>query len=126
MKRAKEARPLSRFYRLYPYKESTRANSKRRGKFESLLQVFAAGVEPKSKNVESLDKDYKSGGVLVLSNDEERMIKSSMKNLKCSAKVKFTHMLAYQMELGYDFAHVPGDAVPANPGFEYVLGVLSL
>ena len=48
-----------------------------------------------------------------------------MKNLKCSAKVKFTHMLAYQMKLGYDLALTPGDVVSENPGFESVLGVLS-
>ena len=51
-------------------------------------------------------------------------IKSSMKNLKCSAKVKFQHMLAYQMELGYDLALSPDDVVSSNPGFESVLGIV--
>ena len=123
VKGAKETRPSSVFYRLYPSKESPRANSKRRGHFESLIQVVAAGFDPKSEHVENLDKHYKNGGVLILTKDEERLIKSSMKNLKCTAKVKFNHMLAYLMEMGYDLTLAPGDVVSANPGFESVLGV---
>ena len=37
-----------------------------------MLYVGAAGFDPKSDNVESLDKDYTSSGVPILSNDEER------------------------------------------------------
>lgn len=123
VKGSKENRPSSGFYRLYPSKESSRSNNKRRGYFESLIQFVAAGFDPKSEHVENIDKDYKNGGVFILSKDEERLIRSSMKNLKCSAKVKFSHMLAYLMEFGYDLTLAPGDVVSANPGFESVLGV---
>ena len=46
-----------------------------------------------------------------------------MKTLNCRANVKFQHMLAYQMELGYDLALSPNDVVSSNPGLESVLGV---
>ena len=122
---AKAARPSSRFYRLYPSKESSRATSKRKGHFESLLQVVAAGFDPKSEHVGNLDRDHKNDSIFIFNEEEERLIKSSMNNLKCSAKAKFSHMLAYQMELGYDLALAPEDVVSANPGFESVLGVFS-
>ena len=73
--------------------------------------------------MDSIDRDYKNGGVFVISTEEDRLIKWSMKNLKCTAKVKFNHMLAYLMEMGYDLTLAPGDVVSANPGFESVLGV---
>ena len=108
---------------MYPSKESPRANNKRKGHFESLIQVLTAGFDPKSEHMDNLDKDYKNSGVFILSKDEGRLIKLNMKNLKCSSKVKFSHMLAYQMEMGYDLALAPGDVVSVNPGFESVLGV---
>ncbi len=120
---AKAARPSSTLYRLYPSKDSPRANKKRKGHFESLSQVVAAGFDAKSEQADMLDKDYKNGGVFIMTEEEVKLIKSSMKNLNCSAKVKFTHMLAYQMELGYDLALSPDDVVSGNPGFESVLGV---
>ena len=49
-----------------------------------------------------------------------------MKTLNCRANVKFQHMLAYQMELGYDLALSPNDVVSSNPGFESVLRVFEL
>ena len=52
-------------------------------------------------------------------------IRRSKKNLKCAQKVKFRHMLAYQMKLGYELALAPGDDASSNPGFESVLGVFS-
>ena len=120
---AKAARPSSTLYRLYPSKDSPRANKKRKGHFESLSQVVAAGFDAKSEQADMLDKDYKNGGVFIMTEEEVNLIKSSMKNLNCSSKVKFTHMLAYQMELGYDLALSPDDVVSGNPGFESVLGV---
>ena len=125
LKAAQEKRGPSTFHKLYPSKESERANCKRRGHFESLMQVVAAGFDPTSEEAGNLDKDYRNGGLLIFSKREETLIKSSMKNLNCSAKVKFIHMCAYQMELGYDLALAPGDVVSMNPGFESVLGVIS-
>ena len=56
---------------------------------------------------------------------EAGRIKLSMCNLNCSTRAKFKHMLAYQMEFGYDLALSPGDAVSMNPGFEAVLGIVN-
>ena len=55
--------------------------------------------------------------------EDERAIASSMKNLKCSTKDKFKHMLAHLVELGYDLSRAPRDILSINPGFESVLGV---
>lgn len=117
MKGSKEKRPSSAFYRLYPSRESTRAINKRRGHFESLLQVVGAGFNSKGEHVGNIDKDFKNGGIFVMDKAEEQLIKCSMKNLKCSTKVKFSHMLAYLMEMGYDLSLAPGDVVSENPGF---------
>jgi len=120
MKGSKEKIPssISTFYRLYPSRESTRVINKRWGHFaESLLQVVGAGFNPKGEHVGNIDKDFKNGGIFVMDKAEEQLIKCSMKNLKCSTKVKFSHMLAYLMEMGYDLSLAPGDVVSENPGF---------
>ena len=119
----KVERPLSAFYKEYPSKESARATNKRSSHVESLLQVVAARFNPKSEHVANLDSDYKNNGIFILAKDDERLIKFSMNNLKCSTKVKFRHILAYQIELGYDLALAPGDVLSANTGFESVLDV---
>ena len=123
VKGSKEARPSSAFYRYYPSKQSDRATRKRRGQFESLVQVIAAGFDPKSEEMATVDQNYDKGGILILNACEERAIGLSMKNLNCSTKDKFKHMLAYLVELGYDLSLAPGDVVSINPGFESVLGV---
>ena len=46
-----------------------------------------------------------------------------MKNLKCKDISKFHHVLAYQIELGYDLAISPDNNVSSSPGFESILGV---
>ena len=125
VKAAKNSRPSSTFYRLYPSKESTRTKSRKRGYFESLTQVVAAGMDPACEEIETLDKDYKNGGIFVMSAAEAGHIKLSMRNLNCSTKDKFKHMLAYQMEFGYDLALSPVDVVSMNPGFEAVLGIVN-
>ena len=124
-KAAKESRPSSTFYRLYPSKESPRDKRQRRGHFESLEQFVAAGFDPKCEEANALDKDHKDGGILILSAAEAGRVKSGMRNLKCDNKEKFRHLLAYQMELGYDLALGPGDVVSVNPGFEAILGVIT-
>ena len=125
LKASKAARPSSQLYRQYPSKESDRATNKRKGHFESLLQVVATGFDPNSEEIKSLQLDYKNGGVFVLTRGDVDRIKSSMKNLKCSDNEKFQHMLACLMELGYDLALSPEDIVSTNPGFESVLCVIS-
>ena len=46
------------------------------------------------------------------------------KGMKCASVVRFHHMLAYQIELGYDLSLAPDKNVSGNPGFEAVLGVI--
>ena len=94
------------------------------GHFESWEQLIAVGFDPASEEVENLNKEYKSGGIFVLSGEEEKLINSSMKNLNCARKVKFRHMLAHLMGLRYDLCLTPGDTVSTNPGFESILGVV--
>ena len=61
---AKSTTHTSSFYHLYPSKESSRSTNKRNGHFESLLQVVAVEFDPNSEQVNTLDKDYKHGGIL--------------------------------------------------------------
>ena len=82
-------------------------------------------MDPTCEEIETLDKDYKNGGIFIMSAFEGGRIKLSTRNLNCSTKDKFKHMLAYQMEFGYDLALSQGDAVSMNPGFEAVLGVVN-
>ena len=52
-------------------------------------------------------------------------MRESMKIFKCTATVKFFPMMACNMELGYCPVLAPQDVVLSNPGFKYVLVVLS-
>ena len=124
VKGASEAKPSSTFYKMYPSKGSARSQHKRRGHFEYLKPVVAAGFDPSGEEAGMLHMNFDNGGILVLSSDEKKLINSSMKNLKCSNQEKFRHMLAYQIELGYDLCLAPGDVVSTNPGFESVLGLI--
>lgn len=54
---AKAPRSFSTLYHVYPSKESPRAKNKRKGHFQSLLQVVAAGFDPKSEHVDTFGKD---------------------------------------------------------------------
>ena len=54
--------------------------------------------------------------LFILSKTGDESIRSSMENLKCTANVKFYHMLVYQMELGYDIALSSDDVVSSNTG----------
>ena len=97
----------------------------KRGTFESLKQVVAAGFDGTSEGAKYVDRDFTDGGVLILSEKEKKDIKSSMKNLKCSEIEKFHNILAYQIELGYDLALSPDNNVSKSPGYEAVLGITS-
>ena len=71
---AKSPTPTSTFYHLYPSNESSRVTNKRKGHFESLLQVVAVEVDPNCEQINTLDKDYKHGGVFILSKREEEKL----------------------------------------------------
>ena len=66
--------PSSTSYCLYPSKESSRATNKRKRHFDSLLQVVAVEFDPSCEQVNTLDKDYKHGGVFILSKREEEKL----------------------------------------------------
>ena len=123
---AKAKSTSSHFYSKFLSLDSPRANSKGTvGSFESLLQVVAVGFDPTHEVAQYLDRDVSEGGLLILDEGEKRNIKSSMKNMKCADITKFHHMIAYQMELGYDLAMCVYNNLSKNPGFEAVLGVVS-
>ena len=125
-KEAKAVTASSFFYRMFPSVHSPRGSRKgKRGTFESLSQVIAAGFDPNHEVATYLDKDISEGGLMILSEAEKKYIKSSMNNLKCADITKFHHILAYQLELGYDLAISPDNNVSTSPGHESVLGVTS-
>ena len=77
---------------------SREAKRDKRGTFESLSQVIAAGFDRCNEVSAHLDKDICDGGSLILSGNEKKNIKSSMKNLECShiTKLRITILGAYQ------------------------------
>jgi hypothetical protein len=116
----------SHFYFLYPSKTSPRNGATgTKGSFENLVQLIAAGFERESTAAAKLDRDWKEGGLLILSDEMKEKIRSrgGMGN-SLSHIQKFQDICAYQMELGYDLAINPNNNVSQNPGFESVLGVI--
>jgi len=108
---------------VYPSKESTRSDKRDKlGIFEHLTMLVGAGFNPKSDNAKLVDKDWKEGGLLIMSNDDKKHIKKSMDKDLASIQ-KFQDIVAYQFEFGYDLALSPEMNVSQSPGFESVLGV---
>lgn len=87
------------------------------------MQLIAAGFARESAAAAKLDRDWKEGGLLILSDEMKNKIKSSGGMGNVSVIQKFQDMCAYQMELGYDLAINPCNNVSQNPGYESVLGV---
>ena len=115
----------SSFYTLYPSSTSNRHNKTgTKGSFDKLVQYIAAGYEPTSAAAKNLDKDWKEGGLLILSDVEKTRILGSMNSL--SPLQKFHNICAYQFELGYDLAIGPTSNVSQSHGFESVLGNCSV
>ena len=90
-----------------------------------MKQILVTGFDLKCEEANTLDKDHKDGGILVLSAVEAGRVKSGMRNLKCDNKEKFRHLLVYHTELGYDLAPGPGDVVSMDPGYEAIFGVIT-
>ena len=121
---AKAEKSSSNFYFMYPSQTSKRSEKRdRRGVFEILTPVIAAGFDPTSEIAKSVAHDFKEGGILVLSNDDKVRIKSSMKNKTRTEIEKFQSILAYQFEFGYDIAISHALNVSKSPGFESFLGI---
>ena len=119
---AKKKKASSHFYMMYPAEESPRAGySCKQGFFESLTQVIFACFDPKSEAAKKLDKGVDECGLLLLSDEDKKNIRSSMKDL--ASLQKFQEIVAYQFEFGYDLAIASGLNVSTNPGFESILGV---
>ena len=122
---AKASSAASFFYLMFPSTVSTRSTKRdKRGLFESLVQVVASGFDGKSEAAKYVDRDISEGGVLILSEQEKKHGRASMKNLKCSELEKFHHLLSYQMELGYDLSISPENNVSKSPGYESILGII--
>ena len=122
-KASKEIKSSSHFYFVYPSKESTRADKRDKlGIFEHLTMLIGAGFNPKSHDAKLVDKDWKEGGLLIMSEDDKKYIKKSMDKDLASIQ-KFQDIVAYQFEFGYDLALSPEMNVSQSPGFESVLGV---
>ena len=126
MKETKKSTPASKFYRSWPSKHSERAQAQGiKGNFEHLIQLIAVGFDPNCERSKYLDKNWDEGGVLILTERNKSLIRSSMKNLKCEPLKKFHHMLGYQIEHGYDLALSPDMNASGSQGFELVLGIVS-
>ena len=69
-----------------------------------------------------LDKDWKEGGLLILSDEDKKLIKSSMGKDLAHIQ-RFQDTVAYQLEFGYDLAIPPELNVSRSPGFESLLGI---
>ena len=114
----------SRFYEQYPSEKTSRAEKRdKRGCFEDLLPVFAAGFDPNCDIVKSVDKDVKDGGILLLSEYEKARITSCKLDGKMSDIEKFRAILSYQFEIGYDLAIGSRDNVSQSPCFESFIGI---
>ncbi len=123
---SKEDEPSSAFYRRWPSKTSSRAaNRGIKGKFEHLIPVIAIGFDSGSEELKYLDRDWTKGGLMVVSEKNEKHIRASFKNIRCPDLEKFQHMLAYSFEQGYNLALAPSNDESDNPGYECVLGVYS-
>jgi hypothetical protein len=123
-KASKAPQSSSDFYMFYPSLESPRCRyTTKRGVFEKLVQLVGAGFTPTSDSAKAMDRDWTEGGMLIMSNEDKKKIKTSM-GTKVKELQKFQDICAYQLEFGYDLAIGPGNNVSRSPGFESVLGVV--
>ena len=105
---------------------ATRACSKDKrnklGCFEHLTQIIGAGFDPASEPAMHVGKNYKEGGLLIMSKDDQQRIKSCLKK-ELKAVQKFQEVIAYLFEFGYDLALSPENNVSRSPGFESIIGI---
>ncbi|KAL7498904.1 hypothetical protein ACHAWT_008594 [Skeletonema menzelii] len=114
----------SRFYDQYPSEKTVRSEKRdKRGFFEDLHPVLAAGFCPDCDVAKSVCEDVKDGGILLLSEHEKASITSYKLDEKMTDIEKFRAILAYQFELGYDLAIASRDNVSQSPCFESFIGI---
>jgi hypothetical protein len=108
---------------MYPSKEGKRKEKRDKlGCFEHLTEIIGAGFDPVSKPAMQVNKNYNEGGLLIMSKDDKRHIKSCLKK-ELAAVQKFQEVIAYLFEFGYDLALSPENNVSRSPGFELILGI---
>ena len=108
---------------MYPSKEGKRKEKRDKlGCFEHLTQIIAAGFDPSSEPAMQVIQSYDEGGLLIMSKEDERRIKSSLKK-ELTVVQKFQEVIAYLFEFGYDLALSPENNVSRSPGFESILGI---
>ena len=120
---SKEEKSSSHFYFMYPSKEGKRKEKRNKlGCFEHLTQIIGAGFDPASEPAMHVGKNYKEGGLLIMSKDDQQRIKSCLKK-ELKAVQKFQEVIAYLFEFGYDLALSPENNVSRSPGFESIIGI---
>ena len=108
----------STFYAGYPSVESPRAGgAATEGLWEDLQMYVAAGFEPTADNLAIFGKDYHDGGLLVMTDSEQEMIRKLNLRGRSDAE-KFADVVAYVMELAYDLAIGERSNMSDSPGFE--------
>ncbi len=118
---SKEKKSSSHFYFRYPSREGKGKEKRDKlGCFEHLTQIIAVGFDPSSKPATQVDNNYDEGGLLIMSKDDERRIKSCLKK-ELTVVQKFQEVISYLFELGYDLALSPENNVSRSPGFESIL-----
>ena len=120
---SKDEKSSSHFYFMYPSKEGKRKEKRNKlGCFEHLTQIIGAGFDPASEPAMHVGKNYKEGGLLIMSKDDQQRIKSCLKK-ELKAVQKFQEVIAYLFEFGYDLALSPENNVSRSPGFESIIGI---
>ena len=121
---SKEEKSSSHFYFMYPSKEGKREEKQDKlGCFEHLTQIIGARFDPASEPAMQVVKKYNKGGLLIMSKDNERRIKSCLKK-ELTTVQKFQEVIAYLFEFGYDLALSPENNISRSPGFESILGIV--
>jgi hypothetical protein len=111
--------PKSNFYKLYPSESSGRwNNTSKQGRYEDLEHLIAVSYDPKGDAAQKVDRDYRGGGVMILSTQDMQRVKSSMPKQPWTDVEKFQLLMSYLFELAYDVAIAPGFNVSESLGFE--------
>jgi hypothetical protein len=113
---SKEEKLSTHFYFMYPSNQGKRqAKRDKLGCFEHLTQVIAVGFDPAAEPAMHVTKDCNEGGLLILSHDDERQMKSALKK-DLTLVQKFQEVIPYLFELGCNLALSPENNVSPQSG----------
>ena len=108
----------SRFYHCYLSSTSARSsNSAKDGLFEYLTAYIGASFVGDDSTAAVFAKDYDEGGIFFYTREEKEAVRRTNFSGKAGNK-KFTEVVAYLFELGYDLALSLKNNVSDSPGFE--------